>query len=311
MNTENDISNTYSLLSEGRILEAREKADNLLEKNKQSIEVWILRCFVEIRLKNYIGAKELTEKAINIFPKSSKLLNILGISNKYLDNFDEAIDAYKKSIENNNQDPDPYKNLGVLHFENNNYQEALFYLSEYEKFIDNIDPEIFLIISKCYSGLKDYKKAIKVLKESIVRYENILELRIEVATIYQIIGKKIEAIDELKKIVEINKDFKQGYNSIGLLYAEMNETRNAIKYYDKALEIDSNYFESDSNKFLVKNIMEYFIEYKNVPTLEVLKIVSALPANPAIIAPTIITDEIAFVTDINGVCKEGVTLQTT
>ena len=36
--------------------------------------------------------------------------------------------------------------------------------------------------------------------------------------------------------------------------------------------IDSNYFESDSNKFLVKNIMEYFIEYKNVPTLEVLKI---------------------------------------
>ena len=31
----------------------------------------------------------------------------------------------------------------------------------------------------------------------------------------------------------------------------------------------------------------------------------------AIIDPTIITDEIAFVTDINGVCKEGVTLQTT
>ena len=31
----------------------------------------------------------------------------------------------------------------------------------------------------------------------------------------------------------------------------------------------------------------------------------------AIIAPTIITDEIALVTDINGVCKDGVTLQTT
>ena len=28
-------------------------------------------------------------------------------------------------------------------------------------------------------------------------------------------------------------------------------------------------------------------------------------------APTIITDEIAFVTDINGVCYAGVTLQTT
>jgi hypothetical protein len=38
---------------------------------------------------------------------------------------------------------------------------------------------------------------------------------------------------------------------------------------------------------------------------------SELPANPAMIAPTIITDEIAFVTDIKGVCKDGVTLQTT
>ncbi len=36
-----------------------------------------------------------------------------------------------------------------------------------------------------------------------------------------------------------------------------------------------------------------------------------LPDNPAIIAPTIITDEIALVTDIKGVCKDGVTLQTT
>ena len=35
------------------------------------------------------------------------------------------------------------------------------------------------------------------------------------------------------------------------------------------------------------------------------------PANAAIIAPTIITDEIAFVTAYKGVCKDGVTLQTT
>ena len=46
-------------------------------------------------------------------------------------------------------------------------------------------------------------------------------------------------------------------------------------------------------------------------TVEVSKISSDDPASAAIIAPTIITDEIALVTDIKGVCKEGVTLQTT
>tara|TARA_B110000003_G_C16462489_1_gene462446 strand:+ start:607 stop:807 length:201 start_codon:yes stop_codon:yes gene_type:complete len=50
---------------------------------------------------------------------------------------------------------------------------------------------------------------------------------------------------------------------------------------------------------------------KNPKILEKLKMLSELPANPAIIAPTIITEEIAFVTDIKGVCNEGVTLHTT
>ena len=45
--------------------------------------------------------------------------------------------------------------------------------------------------------------------------------------------------------------------------------------------------------------------------LEISKMLSEDPANAAIIAPTIITEEIAFVTDINGVCKDGVTLHTT
>ena len=44
---------------------------------------------------------------------------------------------------------------------------------------------------------------------------------------------------------------------------------------------------------------------------EVSKVLSDEEAKAAIIAPTIITDEIAFVTDINGVCKDGVTLHTT
>ena len=50
---------------------------------------------------------------------------------------------------------------------------------------------------------------------------------------------------------------------------------------------------------------------KKPKMLEVLNTLCELPDNPAIIAPTIITDEIALVTDIKGVCKDGVTLQTT
>ena len=46
----------------------------------------------------------------------------------------------------------------------------------------------------------------------------------------------------------------------------------------------------------------------NPKILDKLKILSVDPAKAAIIAPTIITDEMALVTDINGVCNDGVTL---
>ena len=45
-------------------------------------------------------------------------------------------------------------------------------------------------------------------------------------------------------------------------------------------------------------------------TLELLNIFSEDPAKAAG-CPTIITDEIALITDIKGVCNEGITLQTT
>ena len=58
-----------------------------------------------------------------------------------------------------------------------------------------------------------------------------------------------------------------------------------------------------------------FIDAKMIATnpkiLDVLKIPLELLAKPAIIAPTIITEEIALVTDISGVCRDGVTLHTT
>tara|TARA_A100001015_G_scaffold37135_1_gene40898 strand:- start:653 stop:853 length:201 start_codon:yes stop_codon:yes gene_type:complete len=50
---------------------------------------------------------------------------------------------------------------------------------------------------------------------------------------------------------------------------------------------------------------------KNPKRLDDEKIIPSPPDIAAIIAPTIITEEIAFVTDIKGVCKEGVTLHTT
>ena len=68
--------------------------------------------------------------------------------------------------------------------------------------------------------------------------------------------------------------------------------------------------------FILSIFIGYYVVWSVTPSLHtplmsVTNAISSVIIVGAIIAPTIITDEIAFVTDINGVCKDGVTLHTT
>ena len=68
--------------------------------------------------------------------------------------------------------------------------------------------------------------------------------------------------------------------------------------------------------FILSIFVGYYVVWSVTPSLHtplmsVTNAISSVIIVGAIIAPTIITEEIAFVTDINGVCNEGVTLHTT
>ena len=68
--------------------------------------------------------------------------------------------------------------------------------------------------------------------------------------------------------------------------------------------------------FILSIFIGYYVVWSVTPSLHtplmsVTNAISSVIIVGAIIAPTMITEEIAFVTDIKGVCKEGVTLQTT
>ena len=68
--------------------------------------------------------------------------------------------------------------------------------------------------------------------------------------------------------------------------------------------------------FILSIFIGYYVVWSVTPSLHtplmsVTNAISSVIIVGAIIAPTIITEEIALVTDIKGVCNDGVTLQTT
>ena len=64
-------------------------------------------------------------------------------------------------------------------------------------------------------------------------------------------------------------------------------------------------------KSKIRAKIEAKIRAKKETTFDIVPAVPELSVPIAIIAPTIITADIALVTDINGVCNDGVTLHTT
>ena len=68
--------------------------------------------------------------------------------------------------------------------------------------------------------------------------------------------------------------------------------------------------------FILSIFVGYYVVWSVTPSLHtplmsVTNAISSVIIVGAIIAPTMITEDIALVTDISGVCKDGVTLQTT
>ena len=68
--------------------------------------------------------------------------------------------------------------------------------------------------------------------------------------------------------------------------------------------------------FILSIFIGYYVVWSVTPSLHtplmsVTNAISSVIIVGAIIAPTIITDDIAFVTDISGVWRDGVTLHTT
>ena len=64
---------------------------------------------------------------------------------------------------------------------------------------------------------------------------------------YKSLNKPKEAIDALQRCIDLKKDFKEGWNLLGILFAENNDLTEAAKCFCKALDIDAQYETARAN----------------------------------------------------------------
>ncbi|MDC3025687.1 hypothetical protein OA248_00060 [Candidatus Pelagibacter sp.] len=175
-----------------------------------------------IKNKNLDKALELCK--LNENPNDKSIIyNFIGVIHFMKKNLAEAEDFFLKVIEIDDKFQDPIRNLCVIYAITKKFKKLLNYSTKLY-YLDNKNPLNIFQIGSANELNKNYDEAIKYY-----------ELYINTD----------------------GSDKKRGFNNIGNIYLRKGKPKTSVKYFSKALELDSN------NKIFINNILLCYLSLRD------------------------------------------------
>ena len=158
------------------------------------------------RNSDFEQALEIATKLIQQFPKSAVLYNIIGAVNASLQQYDKAVEAYKKALSINSDLPEPHNNMGNAFKAQGKFDEAI----------------------------EAYKKALDI-------NQNYAEAHYNTGIALHEQNKLDDAITSYKKAINIKPDYVDALNNLGMIFQNSGDFKNAIKAYSNAISMKPNF----------------------------------------------------------------------
>ena len=271
MQDKSQLDLIISLFSNGKVQEALDQIDPLIEDNPNDAVLFNIRgaCYAHIgepimAIKQYEKAVEIDsnyseahnnlgityhelgelekalisfEKAFSLKPEKVEIISIIISILNEVNNPNISIDYYKKIIKNSPKLYIAYFNLGTAYQELDQIDEAI---NSYRQAI-NLNPEfadaylnlgiIFEDSGKLDEALKNLQKANEIDPDSPSTCFNL-------GLILRDTGQLDEAIKNFERVIELNPDSGESYSYLGELFFEDNKHNKAIKFFEKAFSIN-------------------------------------------------------------------------
>jgi tetratricopeptide (TPR) repeat protein len=196
------------------------------------VHILVLSFLTFNRIQTYQKPDLLWEEVIAKYPNNPRPYNALGLHHYGQKNYPEAIKYYEKAVRLNPNYVEAYSNLGNIYYAQGDYGKAL-----------------------TYQG-----RAVEISPNYHVGHNNL-------GTVYYQIGSYDQAIRHFQKAIEINRNFVDPYNSLGAIYYLKKDVEKAAGYFGKALELNPRLAEAHSNLGLIhyegKNYpkaIEYYLQ---------------------------------------------------
>ncbi len=149
-----------------------------------------------------------------------------------------AVNYFKKALQMNSENPEPYVRLAGIYFDRKMYDDSEILLdSAVEKFPDNFG--VNLILGLTAVQLNKFPKAEKYLKQTLeINSKDITALSAYGYTLNQL-EKPKEAIKYLKEALNLEPENVELLTTLGLIYNAQKMFKESDNAYQKALELDS------------------------------------------------------------------------
>jgi len=203
-----NIINLFNQNKFSKISKISSKIRNLFENHPDIIKMIVMS---DLNTKNFIKAEQLLRKVLTL-NNTDEYNYILGNTLKFQNKYEEAIEAYKKSISLNNNFSEAYNNLANVQKKTESFDDALL----------------------------NYKNAIRTNQNNLEAYYNL-------ANLLKSLKKYDEANENYKKVISLNPKFTDAYNNIGTIYSILGKFDDAKKYYIKSIEINKYFAEPYKN----------------------------------------------------------------
>ena len=184
----------------------------------------------------------------NLFEKDdldnlSLLYNSIANTYESLDNNQDAIEFYNKSIKTKPNNNIAYLYRGIIHFDQNDYDKAINDLTEAlssYKTDNEIKAEIYLYRGRSYMEIGEYEKSLEDLSISIKEKPDFFSYQIR-GDLKRLMGNYKDAIEDFNKSIELEPKNDWAYYRRGWTKEFDNDNNSAIKDYDRAIELDPQY----------------------------------------------------------------------
>ena len=221
------------------------------DQNAGKHQVGVIDRYHELRVQ---GAKKASE-----YFKSGLILQQEG-------KLDEAIRAYKKSIEYCPEFADTYKSLGDTLQEQGKLEEAV---GAYSKALA-IKPDYVEAFNNMGIALKDQG----IFEEAIEAFKKALEINPDYAMAYNNLGIALkdhgileEAAEAFKKALAINPDYAMAYNNLGNALKDQGILEEAVEAFENAVAIKPDYAEAHRN---LSTVTKYNSEMAQISAVKAL-----------------------------------------